>query len=340
MSFEKKKNIEKKERKKLKDSFVKQLIFCVSIVLIFVAIDKICVSLIENSKHKEAVTARKEVINNEVIYGIDNIMFEEEQYNISGWIAWNDLEWDTVTIVLKTLDGKEVLMQRTELFEGHEVENIFSKESSYKSSGFEVTINTDQLEKGICYEVLLDVSYQTVNASAKKISEGTKILTNIYLYNDMVYEYNPVEFEMPIIDDEQWQNVINDGKIYGYSKEFGTWIYLYDNSLFWLVDSTKIPSLEKVPSILVNIYTSEKSLLSEVTQGEFTNGVFGKEIYLNESYLMDSPNSKYYSVSMKLPEGFPITYIMTGPYANRDGIAWVYKANFRFHTLEEIKQWN
>jgi len=335
------KNPKKKERKKLKDSFAKQLIFCVSILAVFFVIDKVCINAIENNKYEKDVIEREEVISQNMIYEIEKLEYGIEDISITGWVAWNDVEWENVAIVLQAEDSSEVVVSKAELVERQDVKGCFNSMKNVKSMGFTTSISTKKLKDNVCYEVLVDVSYKTTAESGTVIRSGIKMTTHRYLYDGIEYTYNPLQFVEPNINSEEWKNIFENARLCDYSMEHGTWIYIYEGVLYVIIDSRKVPPIEKVLSVPIEMYTSRGDLVPESQLERYTKrGHTYAEIYLNESHYLDEEKKDYFVVSYELPTDYPILYIYTGLYGNRDGVSFVYRANFRLHTLEKLKQWN
>lgn len=331
------KDIPKKEKKKLRGSITKQLFFCMISLFLIILLYIAAMFEIKNTKYICSIENRGKAVSQDVIFEIEKMKVGTKEIEISGWIAWNNVDWKWLSIVLQDNISSEMVICKAELVERLDVDDCFDMSREMKCSGFKAVINSEKLKKDTSYELLLDISYKEVNVEDRSVYSGIKISTDRFIYNAMEYAYNPLEYVQPNIE---LNDVIQSGRVCDYSREYGTWIYLYENKIYWIIDSEKIPPLEDTPSIPILMFVNRDDLVPEEQLEEYImRGYIYDEIYLNESHYFDKDSSKYYVVSYELPREYPITYIQTGPYGNRNGIEWLFKSVFRVHTLEEMKQW-
>lgn len=258
---------------------------------------------------------------------ITNVSIENGQLNILGWGFRIDCEPINIKIILSAVDEEDIKILETEQIESKEffkyVKYLNLKDISIKS-GFKTNIKVDELKKDCSYKIQVYLSYQELETIGQK--ESKKIFTEKYLYNGKLYDFNPKEFVEPKFIDIQMMKVIEKGNLLGYNTEYGACVYLYEGSLYWILDKTIEKNLDENLYMFLHLNTTKMELLPENSK---KIGFDNKDFYFNTFEIFMEQDSNYRVARVLLENQYPITYIATGHYADNKNL-WVVRNKIVF----------
>lgn len=265
----------------------------------------------------------KEVENDyQILTGIEEIQKQKKKIRFKGWVCRVDSVVERTIVLLRAIDFEEYLILDMEYEVRNDINDFFCL-SKREESGFIATIDMDKVKDNVSYEILIALQYKTEQDEEKLV----KIHTNQYLYNGNLYRYNPQKFVKPIMQDKKLEKIINDGELYFFCADHELWLYLYDNKLCWIMNSTLVSPIEKLAGIPWNIYTFRKELIKSGKDSIYSTYY---EPYLTENESVIEENIKYYYLIEDIPKEYPVTYVRTGIWKNEQ---WVCKAVFQIFEL-------
>jgi len=158
----------------------------------------------------------------------------------------------------------------------------------------------------VCYEILLEYSYEHWSADYKK-----SVRTGRYLYNGKVYTYNPMEYAPLHFDDELMQRVVNNGELCLLDSKNTVYVYKYENEFYWVMgDKFAFNTLGKT-YISYHVGTSMPEKLPEEYQKyEFIN----KDFYFEDKEYKLEEETPYRVAVNQIPTEFPTIYYYTALY--------------------------
>lgn len=300
--------------KRLENNIFAQVIFFAVSMVVIVGIYVGVSGKIQWKNLQDNIKELTVVEDYDVLINVEKVSKEDDTLNLSGWGLRTESVVKEMHVVLKEVEsGKEMLLV-TKLSEREEVENYFNPKWEFGTVGFVSEVAADGVSEDVSYEILINIKYESNGGMVSK-----KITTSKYLYNGELYEYNPKMFKVPQVKDEQLLTVIEDGNLKAYVPEENLWIYQYQDSLYFIVDS-RFGSLKESGIVIpVMVHTTNDELLPEKHKEigfEQLGSYCESESFQKEGVL------PYQIVVVGLPTEYPIKYIVTGLYESLAGV-WI-----------------
>lgn len=338
---------------KLKENRKLQIVVFVVSMAMLVGIYVPVSRWIENDVVREKILSKSVSTANEVLSDITEVKEEGEVISISGWAMRLDSKVENVKVVLKpeNQENLEGIVLNTQLMQSEELEDYieYLDVENTEGKGFSAVVEKDKLQADVCYEVLAYINYEYEQEVEKtedanhvdgtgevlyETIEGTvKLSTKQYLFNGELYEYNPLEFVAPVFADEQMKQVVEQGRLMGYTMEHGAWVYLHEGSLYWVLDKSIASNLNEELYMFFHLNTPHTELLPEWRQ---QYGGDNKDFRFKINELVVDMNDNYRVAAAELGEEYPVTYISTGHYDRISGHN-LWSVRFRVQMNEEIK---
>ena len=287
--------------KKVEKSKKLQVLFCCMSMAVLIGGYVILLNCTQELNYVKRIREREVSISSATIAEVENVLIQNETLELSGWLYQINAKTSDKCIVLRRTDkSKEILLDTL----------------AVPNSGSEIcaSINLDELDQEDCYEILMYLQYSEQEESDEGVLTSKeyqrKVSTGQYLYDGVVYNYNPLEYLEPSLDNEQISSVVKNGELIAYSKE-GVWIYEYKASLYWIVRFEVFGEIESSPEIPLFVY--------RVVEGE--KGIEVKKeyqgVYITAEDYAKFIKEDYYVYSMPLVDKNSIVYLSTGIYKNR-----------------------
>lgn len=295
---------------KLKENVKLQIVFFLVVMVLLFGVYFPLSSTIKKISIRENALSRGVSVDNATMAGITEFEDEEKELSISGWVVRLNSELENICVVLvpEAPEDAESIVLNAKTVENSELQEYteYLQVEESCGSGFMATVKPEKLQKDICYRVQVYTSYKQ-----EENDGAVKIATSQYLYQGDLYDYNPLEFTAPEFADEQMQQVVENGALMGYTLEHGAWVYLYEGSLYWVLDKRVERNNNNDLHIFLHLNTVSKELLPESRRNySFDNKDFAfrnKEMQVEES-------DNYRVAEFPLVTEYPITYILTGEY--------------------------
>ena len=319
-----------KKSMKLKENTTVQIVFCVVMMALLCAVYFPLFFTIKKISVRENALLRNVSADNATLAGISKVEEEKREIVISGWGIRLNSKLHDICVVLVPEDREDA--ESIVLNAKQEDNSVVKEYTGYlgieedHGKGFVANIKEDKLQDDICYKVQVYMSYQQ-----KEQGGSVKIATNQYLYQDAMYDYNPLEFTAPEFVDKQMKQVVENGNLMGYTMEHGAWIYLYENSLYWILDKQKERNLNKEFVVFSHINTTNSLLLSESRR---TYGFDNKDFLFSSKEIAITDSEKYRVAALSIEFDYPITYVLTGEYDPKSGMR-IWETRFKIFEYEE-----
>ncbi len=292
------------------------MLFCVLSVVLIWGIYMVMVKWIRWEVEKEKVIVAKVEEDANVLLDVSKVYESNGKLRICGWIMRGASDVTDVKVILKETGGTEEQVAEAMLTESREMEQYIEYlevQESYSSGGFEANIKMDKLRKDSCYEIFLYFCYETEkegkNGGLEKSEVWKKISTGRYIGDGKLYRYNVMEFSAPEFAGEQMKQVVANGIVCAYDNEKKVWLYLYNGSLYWIVDQEINEVYENARKVYLHLYTSELEKLPENRQ---KNGFDNQDFFFEKKQVFMDEQTKYAVAKISLEMEYPVTYIRTG----------------------------
>ena len=254
---------------------------------------------------------------------LENAEGKNGDYFFSGMAFHRTNEISDVYLVIKSVDGFEKNAFKVKKKEREELLDIFGQDKSGNLIGFEVSVNQDNINPEVLYEILLDIAY-VEEKNGEFVEKKSQISTNYFLYDGEIANV----IEKPKVTNEQLQNVTDKGELCFYLKDKGIWIYLYNGVLHWFIDKKIVP--EDVQGLRLYIYTNRADLIPELDNEHYLNeGYVYRNIYITDDNYDEE--SQLYILNFDLPKEYPVTYINHGMFFSGKDKGWVYRGMFSLY---------
>lgn len=245
------------------------------------------------------------------LFKIEEVNNVEEKVNISGWICYPETRNKDVALVLSEVGSNKEEIFWGDLVKRKDVIDQFFLKSNDQNIGFDVDIDAEKLSSGICYEIYIALTYEG-KMGDKILKKEEKVKTQKFFFDGELFNYNPLEFQKPEVSDEDMIKVVEDGIVLSYNYECGIWIYQYDCSLYFVVDSRKNSFAEDTDIVIpIMLRTSRTELFPDGNQQDkriHLGAYHAEEKYCKEEVM------PYEVLKIELPQDYPITYVETGLY--------------------------
>ena len=238
----------------------------------------------------------KKEINRDIFFSIESNEEERKKISLTGWTVYCGEKVSDIKIIFKATDETHQFLEVAKI---HKEKSEFREISEEEKVSFKTLIRKNKFNKGICYEILLNIVGDNSENETSIIIE-----TNKYIYDGILYSYNPLEFYEPEIEDNRIQQVIKEGILYTYDVQQGIWVYEYDNKLYSIVDYNLL-NYSGVPGIVTYFYTFSSQ---NIKNPEYI------AYYLKEADYYEKESKKYFVFTDEITDKYVVTYVKTGVY--------------------------
>lgn len=301
---------------KLKENKTIKMLFCILSVVLIWGIYAVMVKWVRWEVEKEKVVVAKVEEDANVLLDVSKVYESNGKLKICGWIMREASDVTDVKVILKEAEGTEEQVAETVLTESRELEQYIEYlevQKDYGSGGFEANIKVDRLRENSCYEIFLYFSYETEkegkNGDIEKSEVWKKIATGWYVCGRKLYRYNLMEFSAPEFTEEQMKQVVVNGIVCAYDSEKKVWVYLYNGSLYWIVDQEINEVYENTRKVYFHLYSSNLEKLPENRQ---KNGFDNQDFFFEKKQVFMDEQTNYAVAKVSLEMEYPVTYIKTG----------------------------
>lgn len=285
---------------------VLQILTCVGLLCVIWGGYFVSVNMINRFREEAKARELGVVVDYSILSEVEEVTKKDGKFLFSGWAMRLNSENVEIQLVLQPTNGLDAEVLFAKSFERREKGSYFVPNWNFGLCGYSANIKEDELKEDVCYEVFIVLTYiekdGTLRGEYKK-----KVTTNQFFYDGMLYQYNPQNFTMPEITDDELMTVIDKGSIRLYSEEQHLWVYQYDWKMYFILDSHFGSMRENNIGIPVMPFTSREELLPMGMSGNDHLGfLFEDQIYQREGI------GNYQIAVVELPKAYPITYISTG----------------------------
>ena len=262
------------------------------------------------------------ITDHTILTDVEDVKIKDGKVVLNGWGLRLNTKNSAIHLVLQPTDGSTGQVLSPRCTDREDICDYFAPDWEFGKVGFSANVKESALQKDICYEILLTISYEeTVEFEGKEygMERRRKITTGQYLYEGNLYRYNPKEFERPDITEPGLVQVMDEGILRAYNQKERLWVYQYDNQLYFLINSESGSLRESVIKIPVLRYTSRVDLLPEEHK---KNGYERLGSYYEDEYYRKVGVLPWQVVVVDLPTEYPVMSVNTGLYDN------------------ELKEWN
>lgn len=307
-------------KKRIDNSFLLQVITCFLLCIIIIIFFLIFNKRISIKKSREYT-----IINDiKLMNSIDKLEIEDDILKLEGYafLLEQDSNNNSILMFLKNLKDNNDIWMDVETTIRPDIQDKFYSEYNYETSGFIATTKYKNLEMDDGYEIFVKIDINDNNG--KKYRKT--VSTNRYIYKDKLYQYNPYEFDFPInAKSELLNNIFKEGNLQFYRKDAGVYVYEYKDKLYWIASKNFKFNENGQTQIPFHIYTTQINMLPEDrVQYKYDNYDF-----FFEEFEIKNENTEPYRVAVHdLPKNYPITYIHTGTYDNKNN-NWIWDEYFQ-----------
>ena len=243
--------------------------------------------------------------NQDILYAFDDVYQVGNNIFIEGWATYLEEDITDVRIVFKATDNSQLFSKRAKLssYKGN-INNLDFENSELKK--FKIKMADSKLKENVCYEMFINVAYGDTWYWPGERNATQKIATNKYLYDGKSYNFDPLNFYAPKVDDKYAKEAILNGELCVYDIEQGIWIYKYNNQLFSIVDYSLLGSYGDGAGIVTYFYPINTKNMDD-GEAEYLAYYLKEEDYLNKE-------QKYFVYYGDITEGYDVAYIKTGVY--------------------------
>lgn len=297
-----------------------QAVICIGLLCVIWSGYLFTLNPLKKRNKVEAIRNQKVEADYNILSSLEEIYIEEGKIEISGWVLHLNARKIALNVVFQPVGSGEAKVFLTKSVERKDVENYFVPGRAFDECGFEVDIEKKELKKNVCYEVFLFLEYEEESEEGKeKVEKCKKVSTGWYYREGKMQRYNPETYVSPDIEDEVLLRVIQEGNLRLFDVNEQIWIYQYGSQLYYII-KTAIESMEKENiGVPVMPHTSRADLLPE-SRRQYGFDHIG--FYFEDKTYQKVGVLPYQIVVVDLPKEYPITYISTGMYDNKNNI-WI-----------------
>ena len=306
----------------------KQVLFFVISMIVLVTVYIPTIYIVRSAREKDIVEKQNIVTDYKIMSNVEKVEERNGILEISGWVLRLNSKNSNIRLVLQATDASDAKLLNVDMKQRDEIARYFVSNEEFGACGFIANLQEEELENDTCYEILIVLDYEEekeIENDIEVVKGREKIAIGRYLYNGELYQYNPLEYEKPIVQDEEYVQVINNGNVLAYDIEKKCWIYEYQSNLYCIFDFSLFGELDNRPEIPLFIYSSQYEELNiEDSAKEYIG------YYLNEVDYEEHSGETYFLYRVSMQKEYPITRVETGIYLN-DGEhkGWIWKANLR-----------
>lgn len=282
-----------------------QLIICIVLSSIVLAFFLVFYKIIDKKQFR-----KYDLIDDiKLINSVENLSIVNDIITISGYafLLNTDASEYTNQIVLKSVETDDEIWFNMEQINRPDVNAYYKSKHDYSNSGFLAKTKINNLEDDIVYEIIIINDYINNKAKKNRIAVSSKR----YVLNKQLYNYNPYEFDNPIINDESslLGLVFSDGSLCFYRKDVGLYLYQYNGKLYWIATNDFKFDENGSTYIMYHMFTSQIDKLPESRIGE---GYDIRSFIFEKFEYKDEITTPYRVAVRDIPQEYPIVYVMTG----------------------------
>ena len=292
----------KKFLKILESSKKKQIVFfVVSMLVLFITYAQ----MREYYRIKNAINIST-LEDYKVLFNITEMKTDIKSLYISGWGFRLDSEVNNMWILLES-SSNTVIMDTQKWNE--------DEETLYSDAYFTAESDLKKINENECYKIYLAVHCSYEDEGGGSVSGTRKVFTGKYLYNNRLYQYDPLLFVEPEVESDNMKTIIAGGKLLFYDEEIGIWIYLFEQNMYYITNlDFQFSDIEET-YFPCHVYEFEgNEVLGSASDYQMRNMDFYFE---KNEWLIDN---SYKIARITLPNR-SISWIKTGVY-NVDRKAW------------------
>ncbi len=297
-------------------SFIKQCIICLSLlIIIWGGYFGISSTVISNRVEADDLT---KIITDDYrcVFHMDEMTESNGKLIMTGWAfrLGVDATEDDIEILLYDEEKKDILYPNTERTLKEDVNQYFQCGFDYSESGFVSAIKLRKLDlQNRNYEVLLSVK-----------NTGKIYQTNTFITSNGLSYVNPKVYVPLDVAGTDVEDVVNNGVLRVYRPEFGSYVYQYEQKLYWFADDSAC--LESDGSTFMQ-YQLDTTQISKLPSERLENGWDwdNKGFVFEENEILDKNTGSYRVAVMEIPTEYAVTRIWTGYHVNE----WVWRQDFR-----------
>lgn len=301
--------------KRLGQDLKLQVGFCVICMLVLFIAYAFSSQWLEKNVIEKKIQTYPLVFDRMVLAQIEECSIDRNTIELSGGVVQFGANLINVRLILRDTGTMEEKIYKTSYCSSEYVSDTkkyYGIENLNGHNGFRTKIPQSDVSNNACYEIDLHITFKTqVDNGNVGTREEKKIVTNYFLYNNEIYQYNPLLFEEPLFSEGIMKNVIKDGKVCGYDTENGAWVYHYENSFYFILDEQYEVNKQKKIRMFVHLYSNSVHNLPEEHRN---NGFENKDFYFDEYECEAESNSAYRVARIILNEKYPISYMHAGYY--------------------------
>ena len=313
LNSENRENLLKKSFKKLEENKNIQIKFCVISIAVLVVLYVPLFFMVSKHTHENQIITKSISFEESILANVEEVSLDKGRVNISGWAIKDNAEIVDATVVLEAENVSPILLS-TKLENGGSVESqikYFEMGDATEGVNFTASVDSTKLRQDISYTVLLNIKYRIEEEENEQ-----KISTLSFVFNNEKYNYKPEKYTAPVFQDEHMREVVEKSQILLQSMENGTWVYLYNGSMYWVFDTAYEWNRKEDVYIFLHMSTFAKNKLP---QERMQYGFDNKDFFLRDKELFLENENRYRVARVEIETDYPIAYLSTGHYDIQSG---------------------
>jgi len=267
---------------------------------------------------KDVICRRAVEVDTALLCELENVDVLDGNVVFTGWALHINSQNKGIALILNATEGEEEHVFWGTFSERRDIKEYYVPDWEFEECGFTASTSKKEFKKDMCYEILVNLSYLEKNGNTF-VEANKKMATGYFYYNEKLYQYNPTEFEKPLIKDEELLQVLEDGILRMYDAKEDEWLYQYQGKAYYIVNADKNRISEETRLVVPMMpSTSRPDLLPEERKqygGDHLGAYYADESYWREGIL------PYQVIVVDLPTTYPMTYLSTGLYDDSN-VCW------------------
>lgn len=287
----------------IKSNIFLQSILCIVLLIGIFALYRKAIDVVLDKK-----TIEREVSEDcHVMRCVNQVYEKENELILSGWVLRMGSVNKTLRIMLRDVVTGALIVSDASMSDNLKISRYYSETWDYGKIAFKATFNQYKIQENRGYEIIISLSYELPDVADRKY---VNVSSNRYLYNGQIYEYNPMQFIKPVIQNAQLMDVIEKGELCLYVPDETLYIYKYLGELYWIAGENFSFASNNRTHISYHIGTSEIEKLPEHRREyKFDNLDFYFE---DKEYILN--NERFRVAVVAIPTDYPVTHFSTGVY--------------------------
>lgn len=299
---------------KIRNDFKFQLLMCVLLCFVIIAGFFVINRVVDYKNSREYIIVEDiRLVNSfENISTVgDNIFFSGYAFNLEK----NSIN-SVISVFLRNVETEREVWLETEQIDRADVNLYFDSEYDYSNTGFKASADISKIDRDQIYEVFISIDYFETNDLVKK---RRTVSSQRYVQNNILYSYNPNEFDVPNFDVESvlLKEVFRNGTLCLYQKEAGMYIYQYKDKMYWIAASDFEFSKEGLTYIVYSFNTSQ---INKLPKNRIQHKFDRQSFYFEDNEYKEENTAPYRVAIRDIPNDYPITYMTTGLYDEQNEI--------------------